>query len=100
MFDPVGTKEKHGFDHATSQAFDIFQPVNQMYMMTVKVNGSEVTWVIENLRRWRLTASRRSGGTRAATSSSRPITTCQRIWGESDDPYELLLGKKNVIPNE
>jgi hypothetical protein len=25
MFDPVGTKEKHGFDTATSEAFDTFQ---------------------------------------------------------------------------
>jgi hypothetical protein len=30
MFDRVGTKEKHGFDHATSEAFDMFQPVNKM----------------------------------------------------------------------
>jgi len=25
MFDPVGTEEKHGFDTATSEAFDTFQ---------------------------------------------------------------------------
>ena len=25
MFDPVGTEEKHGFDAATSEAFDTFQ---------------------------------------------------------------------------
>jgi hypothetical protein len=48
MFDPVGTKEKHSFDHATSEAFDMFRPLLKMYMLTVKVNGNEMAWVIEN----------------------------------------------------
>jgi hypothetical protein len=46
--DPVGTKEKRGFDHATREAFDMFQSVNKMYMLTIKVKGNETAWVIEN----------------------------------------------------
>jgi hypothetical protein len=26
MLDPVGTKEKRGFEHATTEAYDMFQP--------------------------------------------------------------------------
>jgi len=48
MFDPVRTKEKHGFDHATSEPFDTFAPANKMYMLTVKIKGNEMAWVIEN----------------------------------------------------
>src|SRR5260370_33664137 len=48
MFDPVGTKEKHGFDHATSEEYDMFQSVLKMYMLTVKVNCNEMAWVIES----------------------------------------------------
>ena len=48
MFDPVGTEEKRGFDHMTSHAYDLFQPVLKMYMLTVQVNGNEMAWVIEN----------------------------------------------------
>jgi hypothetical protein len=104
MFDPVGTKEKHGFDHATSEAFDMFQPINKMYMLTVKVNGNEMAWVIEN-----------HFGTGDQIHEIYSIETFR--WdengdliiktyydvpeglGEADDPYELLLGKENVIPN-
>ena len=73
MIDPVGTKMKHGFDNATSEAFDMFQPVNKMHMLTVKVNGNEMAWVIENqfgpkTRPSRRTASRHSNGTRGVTS--------------------------------
>jgi hypothetical protein len=48
MFDPVGTKEKHGFDAATSEAFDTFQPILKIKMLTVQVNGNEMAWVCEN----------------------------------------------------
>src|ERR1700704_3122417 len=105
MFDPVGTKEKHGFDHATSEAYDMFQSVLKMYMLTVKVNGNEMAWVIES-----------HFGTGEQISKTLSIETFQ--WdengdlliktyyelpeglGENDDPYELILGKENVIPND
>ena len=48
MFDPVGTEEKHGFDTATSEAFDIFQSILKIKMVTVQVNGNEMAWVCEN----------------------------------------------------
>jgi hypothetical protein len=105
MFDPVGTKEKRGFDHATGEAFDMFQSINKMYMLTVKVNGNEMAWVIEN---------HFGSGDQIAKAYS--IETFQ--WGENgdlviktyydlpeglgddDDPYETLLGKENVISND
>jgi hypothetical protein len=105
MFDPVGTKEKHGFDHATSEAFDMFQPINKMYMLTVKVNGNEMAWVIEN-----------HFGSGDQISTTHSIETFQ--WNENgdlliktyydmpeglgadDDPYVLLLGSDNVISND
>ena len=43
MFDPVGTKAKHGFEYATSHAFDMFQPCTKMEMLTVKVNGKAIS---------------------------------------------------------
>lgn len=48
MFDPVGTEEKHGFAAATSDAFDMFQSILKINMITVQVNGSEMAWVCEN----------------------------------------------------
>jgi len=81
MFDPVGTEEKHGFDAATSEAFDMFQSILKIKMITVQVNGSEMAWVCENYFgtepnvQW-LTASRRSLGTMTGTFSSRPIIRC------------------------
>jgi hypothetical protein len=105
MFDPVGTKAKHGFEYATSHAFDMFQPCTKMDMLTVKVNGSEMAWVIEN----HFTA----GDT---TTKALSIETFQ--WAENgdltiktyydmpesvgpgDDPYEHLLGKDSVVPND
>ena len=105
MFDPVGTKEKHGFDHATSEAYDMFQSVLEMYMLTVKVNGNEMAWVIES-----------HFGTDEQISKTLSIETFR--WdengdlliktyyelpeglGENDDPYETILGKENVIPND
>ena len=105
MFDPVGTKEKHGFDHATSEAYDMFQSVLKMHMLTVKVNGNEMAWVIES-----------HFGTGEQIAKALSIET---FWwdengdlliktyyelpeglGENDDPYETILGKENVIPND
>jgi hypothetical protein len=48
LFDPVGTKEKLGFDACFAETFDMFQPLLKMYMLTVHVNGDELAWVIEN----------------------------------------------------
>jgi hypothetical protein len=41
MFDPVGTKEKHGIEHATTEAYDMFQPHLKMNMVVVHVNGDD-----------------------------------------------------------
>jgi hypothetical protein len=105
MSDPVGTKEKHGFDHATGEAFDMFQPVNKMYMLTVKVNGNEMAWVIENhfgtgdeiFKTYSIETFRwdENGDLIIKTYYDMPEGL-----GEGDDPYELLLGKKNVISND
>ena len=48
MLDPVGTEEKHGFAAATSDAFDMFQSILKIKMITVQVNGNEMAWVCEN----------------------------------------------------
>ena len=48
MFDPVGTEEKTGFDTATTHAFDLFQKLLRIKMITVQVNGNEMAWVCEN----------------------------------------------------
>jgi hypothetical protein len=48
MFDPVGTEEKRGFGAATSDAFDMFQSILKIKMLTVQVNGDEMAWVCEN----------------------------------------------------
>jgi hypothetical protein len=48
MFDPVGTEEKLGFDTATADAFDMFQSILKVTMITVQVNGNEMAWVCEN----------------------------------------------------
>jgi hypothetical protein len=102
---PRGHEGEAWFDHATGEAFDMFQAVNKMYMLTVKVNGNEMAWVIEN-----------HFGTGDQIIEAHSIETFQ--WnesgdlliktyydmpeglGENDDPYELLLGKDNVITNE
>jgi hypothetical protein len=97
MFDPVGTEAKRGFDHFTSYAYDIFRPFLEMYMVTVKVNGNEMAWVIE---------SHFKPGDKLIKSLS--IETFQWLEdgsfsiktyydmpdsvGENDDPYKFLLG--------
>ena len=59
MFDPVGTEEKHGFAAATSDAFDTFQSILKINMITVQVNGNEMAWVCEKPFRHR---AQRSNG--------------------------------------
>ncbi|WP_156425347.1 MULTISPECIES: hypothetical protein [unclassified Mycobacterium] len=51
MFDPVGTEEKRGVAAATSDAFDMFQSILRIKMITVQVNGDEMAWVCENVFR-------------------------------------------------
>jgi hypothetical protein len=48
LFDPVGTEEKHGFDAATGDEFDMFQSILKIKMITVQVNGNEMAWVCGN----------------------------------------------------
>src|ERR1700738_461351 len=48
LFDPVGTEEKLGFDAATGDAYDMFQSILKINMITVQVNGNEMAWVCEN----------------------------------------------------
>ncbi|MFF0455332.1 hypothetical protein [Nocardia africana] len=48
MFDPVGTEEKTGFDTVTTHAWDLFQSLLRITMLTVQVNGDEMAWVCEN----------------------------------------------------
>lgn len=105
MFDPVGTKEKHGFDHATGEAFDMFQAINKMYMVTVKVNGNEMAWVIENhfgtgdeiVKAYSIETFRWDDDGNLVIKTYYDMPEGLRA---EDDPYEHLLGKDNVIPNE
>ena len=46
MHDPVGTELKSGFKTCQSDTYDTFQPLIDMEMLTVKVNGNEMAWVI------------------------------------------------------
>jgi catalase len=39
------TEEKRGFETATSDAFDMFQSILKIKMLTVRVNGDEMAWV-------------------------------------------------------
>ena len=48
MHDPVGTELKSGFKTCQSDTYDTFQPLIDMEMVTVKVNGNEMAWVIES----------------------------------------------------
>ena len=105
MFDPVGTKEKHGFDHATSEAYDMFRPFLEMHMLTVKVNGNEMAWVIEShfTASGQLTKSLSietfawddDGNLTIKTYYDMPESV-----GADDDPYVALLSEDRVISNE
>jgi hypothetical protein len=98
MFDPVGTEAKHGFDHFTSHAWDLFQSLLKMYMFKVHVNGNEMAWVIEchfgegknvivthsiETFQWR-----EDGVFQIKTYYEMPEAV-----GKKDDPYEYLLEK-------
>src|SRR5246127_3739162 len=48
MFDPVGTGEKHGFDTATSDAFDMFQSILTIKFFFKQKTAYEMAWVCEN----------------------------------------------------
>jgi hypothetical protein len=39
---------KRGFETATSDAFDMFQSILKIKMLTVRVNSDEMAWVCEN----------------------------------------------------
>ena len=72
MFDPVGTEEKRGFETATSEAFDMFQSILKIKMLTVrstvtKWRGHVKTSSAPNPTFNRLTASRPSRGIGMAT---------------------------------
>ena len=104
MFDPVGTKEKHGFDHATSEAYGMFRPFLEMQMLTVKVNGNEMAWVIEST----FTANGQVGKALSietfawADNGDLTIKTYYDLpdsVGADDDPYVAILGEEGVIPN-
>ncbi|MER6810197.1 hypothetical protein ABT299_13045 [Spirillospora sp. NPDC000708] len=104
MFDPVGTKEKHGLAHATSEAWDMFNEHLKMNMVVAHVNGDEMAWVIECL----FTANGKTLRTHSietftwAENGDLTIKTYYDMpesIGADDDPYEHLLGAENVIPN-
>jgi hypothetical protein len=96
MFDPVGTEEKRGFAAATSEPFDVFQPILKIRMVTVQVNGNEMAWVCEN-----------SFGTEPDVQTAYSIETfawdddgnlliktyypMPETVGDEDDPYAHLL---------
>ena len=50
MLDPVGTPEKHGFDHCAGDSWELFQARVKFkhHNDIVLVNGNEVAWVLEN----------------------------------------------------
>jgi len=50
MLDPVGTPEKHGFEHCCLDSWDLFQPAVRFRIQpgTLFVCGNEVAWVMEN----------------------------------------------------
>ena len=50
MLDPVGTPEKHGFEHACADSFDLFQKNVRFRIQpdTLFICGNEVAWLLEN----------------------------------------------------
>ncbi len=50
MLDPVGTPEKHGFQHCCLDSWDLFQARVRFRHVpgSVFVNGNEVAWTLEN----------------------------------------------------
>jgi len=51
VYDPVGTEEKRGFDAAAGDAYDMFQAILKIKMITVQVNGNEMAWGVRELLR-------------------------------------------------
>jgi hypothetical protein len=105
MFDPVGTQEKYGFDHATSEAWDMFQKHLRMKMEVVHVNGNEMAWVID----CRFTVNGQTLSTRSIETFSwdengdltiKTYYDMPEEVGPDQDPYVHLLGKANVLPNK
>ena len=96
MYDPVGTELKSGPDAADymGHTFDLFQKHLNMQMLTVKVNGNEMAWVIESrfgsfdpmysieTFRWE-----DDGSLHVKTYYDMPTNV-----GQTDDPYRHLLG--------
>jgi hypothetical protein len=97
MHDPVGTELKHGPNAADymGHTFDLFQRQLNMQMLTVKVNGNEMAWVIESrfgklppglsieTFRWEP-----DGALHVKTYYDMPASV-----GENDDPYAHLFAK-------
>ena len=50
MLDPVGTPEKHGFEHCCLDSFDLFQKNVKFRIQpgTLFICGNEVAWLLEN----------------------------------------------------
>jgi hypothetical protein len=96
MYDPVGTELKSGPDAADymGHTFDLFQKHLNMQMLTVKVNGNEMAWVIESrfgsfdpmssIETFRWDAD---GTLHVKTYYDMPTSV-----GPNDDPYKHLLG--------
>ena len=104
MFDPVGTKEKHGLDHATLDAWEMFQSILRLRQIVVHVNGNEMAWANENI----VTIGDETHSMISIETFSwepngdltiKTYYDMPESVGEDDDPYEHLLGADNVIPN-
>lgn len=50
MLDPVGTPEKHGFEHCCADSFDLFQERVRFRIQpgSLFICGNEVAWLLEN----------------------------------------------------
>ncbi len=91
MFDPVGTEEKHGFDTATGDAYDMFQSILKIKMITVQVNGNEMAWVCENSfgsepNVQKAYSIETFAWDDTVICSSRPITRCPNRWAPTPTP--------------
>ena len=97
MHDPVGTELKHGPNAADymGHTFDLFQRHLNMQMLTVKVNGDEMAWVIES-RFGKLPPSLSVETFRWEPDGTLHVKTYYDMpesVGENDDPYAHLLAK-------
>jgi hypothetical protein len=100
----VGTKEKHGLDHATLDAWEMFQSILRLRQVVVHVNGNEMAWTNENS----VTIGDETHSTMSIETFSwepngnltiKTYYDMPESVGEDDDPYEHILGADNVIPN-